>query len=131
MQLPPAISVHPSTPLKTALTLAQEREYSQLTVTSAITRKLLGYLDIAKALEELDARQGDAADDDLTVKDVYLRFDRRPGVQYQVITPDSDLADLAQFLQEHEFAVVTDASRKFVLGIATRQDLDDFLTRRG
>ena len=130
MQLPPAISVQPSTPLKTALTLAQEREYSQLTVTSAITRKLLGYLDVAKALDELDKRQGDAADD-LTVKHVYLRFDRRPGVQYQIITPDSDLADLAQFLQEHEFAVVTDANRKFVLGIATRQDLDDFLTRRG
>jgi hypothetical protein len=29
-----------------------------------------------------------------------------------------------------EFAVVTDAGRKFVLGVATKQDLEEFVKRR-
>ena len=32
--------------------------------------------------------------------------------------------------ERQEFAVVTDASRKFVLGVATREDLEQFVKRR-
>ena len=32
--------------------------------------------------------------------------------------------------QKQDFAVVTDASRKFVLGVVTRGDLEEFVRRR-
>lgn len=32
--------------------------------------------------------------------------------------------------QTQEFAVVTDAARRFVLGVATRGDLEEFVRRR-
>jgi len=32
--------------------------------------------------------------------------------------------------EKQDFAVVTDASRKFVLGVATKADLEEFVKRR-
>jgi hypothetical protein len=32
--------------------------------------------------------------------------------------------------QKQDFAVVTDAGRKFVLGVATKEDLEEFVKRR-
>lgn len=61
---------------------------------------------------------------------------------YQVVTPDTSLDVLEEFLKKHSFAVgtvpergglmcvVTDESRKFVLGVATREDLEEFAKRR-
>lgn len=59
------------------------------------------------------------------------RFMRR-GKVYRVITPDTPLEELDAFLGEdgREFAVVTDEKRRFVLGVATRQDLENFAIRR-
>ena len=56
----------------------------------------------------------------------------RKGKVYKVITPDTPLEDLDDFLSEggREFAVVTDEKRRFVLGVATRQDLENFAIRR-
>lgn len=39
------------------------------------------------------------------VKDVYTRFDRRKSVGYQVITPDTSLDILDEFLKGHNFAI--------------------------
>lgn len=43
-----------------------------------------------------------------------------------VITPDTPLEELEQFFKTSgsEFALITDAGRKFVLGIVTAEDLD-------
>lgn len=49
---------------------------------------------------------------------------------YQVITPDTSLDILDEFLKKNAFAIVTDESRKFVLGVATRADLEEFAKRR-
>ena len=56
----------------------------------------------------------------------------RKGKVYKVITPDTPLEDLDDFLSEggRVFAVVTDEKRRFVLGVATRQDLENFAIRR-
>jgi CBS domain-containing protein len=99
LQLPPALSVTTETPLSDALTMALEREYSQLTVISPERRKLLGYLDIPSIVE----RRQDPRD--LLVKDVYTRFDRRKSVGYQIITPDTSLDVLDEFLNDHNFAI--------------------------
>lgn len=69
------------------------------------------------------------------------KFHRRASEPYTLITPDTPLADLTEFLHHNEFALgtyvrvfifqcplrqrtVTDYDRKFVLAVATSQDLD-------
>jgi CBS domain-containing protein len=111
LQLPPALSVTPTTLLSEALTLALEREYSQLTVISPERRKLLGYLDVPAVVKQLHAGQvkrkapEGEGEGELLVKDVFTRFDRRKSVGYEVITPDTSLDVLDEFLKEHDFAI--------------------------
>lgn len=70
------------------------------------------------------------------------RFARR-GRVFRVITLDTPLEELEAFFEGKEavdgmtdaariqdFAIVTDDQRKFVLGVATRHDLDEFVRRR-
>lgn len=64
------------------------------------------------------------------------RFQRK-GRRYRVITMDTPLEQLEAFFegaetggQKQDFAVVTDDNRRFVLGVATRADLEDFVKRR-
>ena len=102
-----------------------DREYSQLTVVSA-KRSLLGYLDVPEVQAKRKSYPADA-----TVADAYTKFDRRKSVGYSLITPDTDLHTLENFLKQQKFAVVTDARRNFVLAIATQEDLDQFIQRRG
>lgn len=82
-----------------------------------------------------------------SVEKAMLKF-RRRGRMYKVITMDTPLEELERFFngdivtgsgngeggaqqrEKQEFAVVTDASRKFVLGVATREDLEQFVKRR-
>lgn len=64
------------------------------------------------------------------------RFQRR-GRKYKVISMDTPLEELEAFFegaetggQKQEFAVITDDNRRFVLGVATRGDLEEFVKRR-
>jgi hypothetical protein len=91
-------------------------------------------------------REGKVKETD-SVKAAMQRFNRKRGNVYQVITMDTPLEDLEIFFNggaiggeghaasaaggdKKEFAVVTDASRKFVLGVVTRHDLEEFVRRR-
>lgn len=63
---------------------------------------------------------------------------RRKGKVYKVITMQTPLEELELFFNggengvsgKQEFAVVTDEKRRFVLGVATRTDLEEFARRR-
>ena len=61
---------------------------------------------------------------------------RRKGRKYALITMETPLDDLQAFFEganggeKQEFAVVTDPARRFVLGVATREDLGEFVRRR-
>jgi hypothetical protein len=64
---------------------------------------------------------------------------RRKGRVYKVITMETPLEELEMFFNgegdgtdrgKQEFAVVTDERRRFVLGVATRTDLEEFARRR-
>lgn len=69
------------------------------------------------------------------------RFQRK-GRRYTVITLDTPLEALEAFFEgvghgdgggvgpKQEFAVVTDEDRRFVLGVATKADLEEFVKRR-
>ncbi|KAL4901339.1 hypothetical protein BDW74DRAFT_160279 [Aspergillus multicolor] len=131
---PPALSVSPSTPISAALLAAFERDYTHLTVTSSTERALLGYLSIPRLKELLAAGTVKESDN---VAAAMQRFNRKRGT-YQVITMETPLEDLQRFFEsgegsngeQREFAVVTDVERKFVLGVATKGDLEEFVRRR-
>lgn len=68
------------------------------------------------------------------------RFQRK-GRKYQVITMETTLEQLEAFFRggpdakedgewKEDFAVITDENRRFVLGVATVSDLEEFVKRR-
>lgn len=66
-----------------------------------------------------------------------IRFRRKGGAKYQVITMETPLEELEAFFagvatagQKQDFAVITDENRRFVLGVATVADLEEFVKRR-
>ncbi|EAW09436.1 putative cystathionine beta-synthase (beta-thionase) [Aspergillus clavatus NRRL 1] len=133
---PPALSVSPSDPIASAMLAAYERDYTHLTVISS-NRALLGYLSIPRLKEML--KQGTVKETD-PVSVAMQRFNRKRGI-YKVITMETPLEELEEFFEsesgpsgekreKQQFAVVTDVSRKFVLGVATKADLEEFVKRR-
>lgn len=130
---PPALSCHPNDSISHALLSAYERDYTHLTVVSRDTRALLGYLSMPHLKILLDS--GKVSQEDEVAK-AMVKF-RRKGKVYKVITMDTPLEELELFLhgdsegrEQQSFAVVTDERRKFVLGIATKADLEEFARRR-
>lgn len=112
---------------------AFERDYTHLTVVSSENRALLGYLSIPRLKELL--KEGNVRESD-PVSDAMLKFQRK-GRKYKIITMDTPLEELEAFFnggvsgsEPQEFAVVTDYSRRFVLGVATKRDLEEFVKRR-
>jgi len=148
LDLAPALSVPPHLPISEALAMSYDRSYDQLTVIDPSNRSLLGYLSIPRIKQLLhpptsishsssaSSSQSPPLTEDDTVEKAMNRFRKGKGVRYTVITPETSLAELEEFLttgggKESGFAVVTDAGRKFVLGVATREDLENFARRRG
>ncbi|GAA5863079.1 hypothetical protein JCM3774_001414 [Rhodotorula dairenensis] len=155
LQLSPALVLPVSTSVGTALQLAFERDFSILPLHSTSSRaELLGWLSIdtlkplaEKGQVDLDAPlsallrgdaspaatgQQQAAPEERPVKE----FKR--GRKYEVITPETPLEKLEAFFAQQQapggskvqFALVTDAARKFVLGVVTVDDLNKFTQRR-
>ncbi|KAL9631056.1 MAG: hypothetical protein Q9204_004411, partial [Flavoplaca sp. TL-2023a] len=130
---PPALSTKPTELISHALMNAFERDYTHLTVISEDTRALLGYLNIPRLKEML--KQGTVRETDY-VEQAMQKF-QRSGKIYKVITMDTPLEELEAFFtggvdgkSSQDFAVVTDANRRFVLGVATKGDLEEFVKRR-
>jgi len=131
---PSALSCNPTDPISHALLSAFERDYTHLTVVSATNRALLGYLSIPHLQILLKAGKVQETDE---VAKAMVKF-RRKGKVYKVITMDTPLEELELFFNggengdagKQEFAVVTDERRRFVLGVATRTDLEEFARRR-
>ncbi|BDD63581.1 hypothetical protein MPDQ_004236 [Monascus purpureus] len=134
---PPALSVSPNHTISSALLAAYERDYTHLTVISSTSRLLTGYLSIPRLKALL--KEGKVTESD-PVSAAMNRFNRKKGT-YQVITMETPLEELEQFFEsetgpngekreKQDFAVVTDAARKFVLGVATKADLEEFVKRR-
>lgn len=136
LDLAPALSTSPTTSLSSAILSASSHDYSHLTVLSDSTRSLLGYLPITRLRTLLDSRQLSPSD---PVSKAMVRFQRGGDRKYQVITTETELWELECFFEgvgdmssgaKQDFAVVTDAGRKFVLGVVTRGDLEEFVKRR-
>ncbi|KAF2234533.1 hypothetical protein EV356DRAFT_532841 [Viridothelium virens] len=129
---PSALSTSPTSPISHALLSAFERDYTHLTVLDPDTRSLLGYLSIPYLKASLESKVVTESD---PVEKAMMKFQRK-GKKYKIITMDTPLEELETFFdgseggQKQEFAVVTDGGRRFVLGVATRADLEEFVKRR-
>ena len=136
LDLPPALSTSPTTSLEEAMLSASSHDYSHLTVLSDETRSLLGYLAISRLKTLFESRQLLPSD---PVSKAMVKFQRRGNKKYQVITMETELWELEGFFENigdlatgmrQDFAVVTDGGRKFVLGVVTKSDLQEFVRRR-
>lgn len=111
---------------------AFERDYTHLTVVSDTDRALLGYISMPHLRILLDTGKVKESD---PVSEAMVKF-RRKGRPYQVITMETTLEELEAFFNgangggKQDFAVVTDEKRRFVLGVATAKDLEEFAKRR-
>lgn len=103
-----------------------------MTVVSQDTRALIGYISTHKIRELLE--QGKVSEED-PISKAMIRFQKR-GARYRVISPQTPLEELEGFFRgvdgagAQEFAVVTDETRRFVLGVATLEDLEKFAKTR-
>ncbi|KZT28120.1 hypothetical protein NEOLEDRAFT_1130096 [Neolentinus lepideus HHB14362 ss-1] len=127
LQLPPAFALPTDEAVSRAIDLAYERDYSYIPVLDR-TRKPLGYLDVAALKTKWEAQQASPID---RVIKYTTKFDRTASHPYTLITPATPLSELEEFLKHNIFAIVTDYGRKFVLAVATQQDLETFVSRRG
>lgn len=80
-------------------------------------------------------KEGSVKDSDL-VKQAMIKF-KRKGKTYQVITMNTALEELESFFNggvdgsgPQDFAVISDVNRRFVLGVITKHDLEEFVRRR-
>jgi hypothetical protein len=111
---------------------AFERDYTHLTVIDPEHKSLLGYISIPRLRQLLETKQ---VKEDDPVERAMVKFQRK-GKRYRIITLETPLADLEAFFEgedgvgKQDFAVVTDPARRFVLGVATRHDLEEFCRRR-
>lgn len=120
LDLLPALSVYPDTTLQDALDKSFEHNFSYLPVLSH-HRRLLGYLT-AEQLQSNPNTQD-------AVKNHYFRFKGKK--EFIPMTPATPLSKLEEFFKSgHPFAVITDADRKFVLGVATPEDLEKYIKSR-
>ncbi|KAF8624991.1 hypothetical protein AX15_005622 [Amanita polypyramis BW_CC] len=127
LQLAPAFSLPSSEPISRAIEQAYERDFSHIPVLNS-KRRPLGYIDVAALKTKWEAGLADPND---KVNQYMTKFNRNSSEPYTLITPMSSLVDLEKFLEKNLFALVTDNERRFVLGVATAQDLENFVTRRG
>ncbi|KAI7903068.1 tryptophan synthase beta subunit-like PLP-dependent enzyme [Cokeromyces recurvatus] len=130
LQLAAAVTINPSSTVSHAFDLMLEREYSQLPVINKTNKKLVGYVSLSALQDQLERGSVQLTD---TVESCMYTFKKgSEGVnkKYEIITPDTSLAELAKFFERNSFAVITDAHRKWCLGVATKYDLISFLHRR-
>ncbi|ESK90287.1 cystathionine beta-synthase (beta-thionase) [Moniliophthora roreri MCA 2997] len=128
LQLPPAFALPQSEPISRVIELAYERDFSCIPVLASKNRKPLGYVQVANLKQMWEAGEADPTTPVSTHMTKFKRSSKHP---YTLITPLTPLNELEVFLKENIFALVTDSERKFVLAVATLQDLENFVTRRG
>ncbi|EPE06786.1 cystathionine beta-synthase [Ophiostoma piceae UAMH 11346] len=134
---PAALSLTPSDTAGQAVNAAFERDFTHLTVVDGTTKALLGYVSMPQ-LQKLLASGQVAPTDTLGSSAAMTRFGfQRQGRAYRVITMQTPLEQLEGFFegaltrgQKQQFAVITDERRRFVLGVATKADLEEFVKRR-
>ncbi|WWD22489.1 hypothetical protein CI109_106982 [Kwoniella shandongensis] len=130
LQLPPAFCLPNDALIQQALEAAYEREFDHLPVLNQ-RRRPIGYLDVPLIKSKFEDGKIDQLD---TVLQHINHFPTSsPKHPYTVIHPLTPLEELEGFFRTTgvDFALVTDTERKWVLAVATKDDLETFVRRRG
>ncbi|CAI5758102.1 unnamed protein product [Candida verbasci] len=147
LNLPPAISINPSSSIYEAFKIGFEYEFSYLPVINEINKKLLGVINIDSLKH---SKIEHAKHENVLVKDYMIWFNQKSkinyeknfnkqiqktlpntkivkptnGKRYQLLTPYTPLETLANFFNSGEyFAVITGDDGNFVYGVVTPEDL--------
>lgn len=150
LDIRPAISISPMTPLRRAFQVAFENEFTFLPVILNINKRLLGVLNV------LEINPSELKKSDALVKNYMLWFSQtakvkynneiqpttsgdtplntkifkpKPsrGKQYSVLTPMSSLEELAKFFNSgNYFAIITTGEGNLVYGVVTPEDLSKY-----
>lgn len=150
LDIRPAISINPSTPLQKAFQVAFENEFSFLPVIHETNKRLLGVLNV-EALQQSPDKLRNSFLKPVTVNYMLWfsqkareRYEKtsvqapsstqlnskilkpRPsgGKHYEVLTPLTPLERLAKFFNSgNYFAIITNGEGNLVYGVVTPQDL--------
>lgn len=150
LDIRPAISISPMTPLRRAFQVAFENEFTFLPVILNINKRLLGVLNV------LEINPAELKKSDSLVKDHMLWFSQNAknkynaevqpsnasetplntkifkpkpskGKLYLVLTPMSSLEELAKFFNSgNYFAIITTGEGNLVYGVVTPEDLSKY-----
>ncbi|KAJ3037234.1 hypothetical protein HDV00_001866 [Rhizophlyctis rosea] len=126
LQLGEAVSIFDSHPVGEAIELMVSRDYSQLPVVNA-KRKVVGLISSGKLQAHIAS--GDLRNMGESVAKWMYSFQRQR--KFELITPNTPLAELDAFFDRHPAALVTDESGKFPLAVVTKYDLLRFIAKRG
>ncbi|WWC66768.1 uncharacterized protein I206_100673 [Kwoniella pini CBS 10737] len=130
LQLPPAFCLSEDAPISHALEAAYEREFDQLPILND-RRRPIGYLYVPTLKQKFEG--GSIKEDDPVSRCITHFPLSSKSHPYTVIDPLTPLEELEQFFISAgtDFALVTDVERKWVLAVATKDDLETFVKRRG
>ncbi|KAG7663145.1 uncharacterized protein J8A68_003323 [[Candida] subhashii] len=153
LNIPPAISVTPSTSLFEAIEIAYENEFTYLPVIHEVNKRLLGVLNVdtltidrikrsflkpivknymlwfnqnarEKYQQEHQEGKQEPGAAKRSIKTTILKPKTPKGKRYQILTPLTPLEELAEFFNTGTyFAIITNGQGNFVYGVATPQDL--------
>ncbi|WFD44302.1 hypothetical protein MPSI1_002969 [Malassezia psittaci] len=122
--LPPATATKEDTVAK-ALSMA--RAHGGQCVILEQESKPIGYVDMIDLVVEETEGNTDKNLSELLRPFGGTHEEPKPPTSYRIITPDTELAEAATFLQQHAFAFVTDAERKHILNIVTLADVELYM----
>ncbi|KAJ3048751.1 hypothetical protein HK097_010244 [Rhizophlyctis rosea] len=126
LQLGEAVSIFDSHPIGEAIELMVSRDYSQLPVINA-KRKIIGLISLGRLQAHVNS--GDLKN--LAEPVAKWMYSFKTNKKFELITPDTPLAQLDEFFDRHPAALVTDESGKFPLAVVTKYDLLKFCAKRG
>ncbi|EGW32954.1 uncharacterized protein SPAPADRAFT_49882 [Spathaspora passalidarum NRRL Y-27907] len=154
LNIPPAVSINPSTPLGVAIAIAYENEFTYLPVIHETNKRLLGVLNVEElkkdqekfkrsflrpiaknymlwfnqhSKQKYEAEFHTNKQQSTPVRSTILRPKTGNGQKYHVLTPDTPLEELAEFFNSGiYFAIITNGEGTFVYGVATPEDLQKY-----
>lgn len=126
LQLLPPPTVSRDATTQDALRVARTHNGEQVLVCN--DKKLTGFVDMVDLAVNEDMNKPIS---EIVQPFAGTRESPRTPDTFRVITPDTPLSELAAFLKENPFAIVTDAEREAVLGVAVQGDIDRLSARLG
>lgn len=126
--LPPA-TAHADTPVSAALAAARAHGGQCVLVVDDNVPK--GYVDMIDLVMEDTQGRSDAPVGGLQRPFAGTREAPATPETFRVLTRESELAELASFLEDYPFAMITDADRTYIESVATSADVDKFMAKTG